>query len=341
MYYQRRGDTIILILMDSLRNDAISPLKGIFKNETWGSYQTIEAFTAPVLASTWYSKTPEDLGMTRTDDDFSSPIPNAIPNDKTLFSGFDSWVTIGRLEGNGPTQMPPSRRNKEKFLPPIPWNAQSNWDPDIFNYVGAKWSCTSTFFPDLIFWHSFTCHGPFSSFTGEGHLECPEMKTPDKLMMRFGSDDRKMGTTKLRDWYMKGVYNAAASLRAIQNITQDVETVILFADHGEALGELLHGEPVYGHRRGMLEIPEVSTVPIFINRDEEIPEDINNLNLRDWVWDMHQKWEVENEQYQEYKQNITKGEMMVQPGNWNMELTPEDELRIKERLKKLGYLSDD
>ena len=326
---------MILILFDSLRNDMTSNLHGIFPEETWSSYRTIETFTAPVLAATITSKTPEELGMTRTDDDFSSPIPNLKPGDETLFSHFDSWITVGRLEGNGPRQMPPSRRNKKKFLPPIPWNAQSNWDPDILNYVGRKWSIANNDWWDLIFWHSFTTHGPYSLFTGEGPLECPEVKKNQRRLAN------RMSKEEVIKWYMKGVDNAVAALQGIRDMCGNKETIICFADHGELLFETdENGERLYGHYAGMKKLDNIGIVPIWINKDEKIPDNINNLTLKDWVVKMYEKYELNNEQYQAYKQAITQGKPVEQPENWNLDLTPEDEAQIKERLIKLGYLGE-
>jgi len=40
---------------------------------------------------------------------------------------------------------------------------------------------------------------------------------------------------------------------------------------------------------------------VWINRKEKIPEDINHLNLKDWVVDMYIKYERDNPEYQKWK----------------------------------------
>jgi hypothetical protein len=53
---------------------------------------------------------------------------------------FDSYISLGRLIGPETTccPLPPSRRGNFKILPPIKWNAVSNWDIDIFRYLGMS-----------------------------------------------------------------------------------------------------------------------------------------------------------------------------------------------------------
>jgi hypothetical protein len=286
---------LILILWDSLRADAVEPFKGIFKEETWSSFKTIETFTAPVIAATMTGKTPEELGLPRDTSAFYSSIdPSKI--DDTLFDHFDSHISVGRLIGNGPCQLPPSRRENFKILPPIKWNAVSNWDPDIMNYVGQKWSVATDTWWDLIYWHSFTTHGPFSIFTGMGPRECPEVVNTDRLMNRMTKE-------QLWDWYMKGVFNAVAALRAIDEISDGKETIICFADHGEALKDEYNGQEISGHFAGMKEIETLATVPIWINRKVDIPKDISHLTLKKFVINMYKKFEKNNKELQEIKQN--------------------------------------
>lgn len=210
----------------------------------------------------------------------------------TIFDHFESHISLGRLIGpEGHCAMPPSRRGHFAILPPIKWCAVSNWDPDIMNYVGQKWSMSNPFWVDYIHWHSFTTHGPYNSFTGEGPKECVEIVNTDRLIRRLSMEDRKA-------WYLKGVNNAIATLRAIRDICNDKETIICFADHGEMLGE----HDIFGHGIGMLEYEEANTVPIFINKKEEIPKDISHLTMKDWIVDMYKKHELNNTEYQMYKE---------------------------------------
>jgi len=279
---------MILILWDSLRIDCTEPLKGIFKDETWSSYKTIEGFTAPVIASTMTGKTPEELGLPRTTDAFWQGIdPSKIED--TLFDHFDSHISIGRLIGPGSEicPLPPSRQGKFKILPPIKWNAVSNWDIDIFQYVARKWSCVTDDWWDLIYWHSFVTHGPWSIYDSMGAAESPEVVNCDRLMQRLANSDPKA----LMNWYMKGVKYAAATLRSLDAICGGKETIICFADHGEALGEEIQGQKVTGHFAGMHKHDILGTVPIWINKREKIPEDINNLNMKDWIVKMYEKYD--------------------------------------------------
>ena len=289
---------MILILWDSLRIDCTEPLKNIFPEESWSKYQTIEGFTAPVIASTITGKTPEELGLPRTTEAFYSAIdPSKI--DDMLFDHFDSHISIGRLIGPGSEicPLPPSRRGKFKILPPINWNAVSNWDIDIWKYLGRKWSAVTDDWWDLIYWHSFVTHGPWSIYDSMGARESPEVVNCDRLMRRLAISN----PDALKRWYMKGVYYAAETLRGLNEICNGMETIICFADHGEALGEEVNGQPATGHFQGMHKHPILGTVPIWINKKESIPKDINNLNLKDWAVDMYHKHEVNNDAYQDWK----------------------------------------
>lgn len=285
---------ILLVLWDSLRLDSVGPFKDIFEKSTWSSYRTIEGFTAPVLAATITGKTPEELGMTRTPEDFELGLdPSKI--DDTIFDHFESYITVGRLEGSGPASKPPSRRGNKIFLPPIKWNAFSNWDPHILEIIGRKHSHNSPSYWDFEFYHSFVSHGPFSLVTGLGPKECPEVKNCDRLMQR-------MSVEELRRWYMMGINNAATFLRSINEMCGGLETIISFADHGECISEKINGRRVTGHFAGMHEkLDSVGIVPIWINQDTVIPEDIGNTKIKDFVIEMHKEFEVENESYQNFK----------------------------------------
>jgi len=294
---------MILILWDSLRIDATEPLKGIFKEESWSSFRSVAGFTAPVVASVITGKTPEELGMSRDVSDFWKPL-NPEKIDDILFDHFDSYISLGRLIGpeTACCPLPPSRRGKYKFMPPIKWNAVSNWDIDIFRYVGIKWSMATKKWWDLIYWHSFVTHGPWSIYDSMGTKESPEVRNCDRLMQRLARSDKKA----LWDWYMKGVYYAAETLRAINDICGGMETIICFADHGEALGEEVNGEPITGHFPGMHNHPVLGTVPIWINKKEKIPNDISHVTLKDWVVKMYKKYELDNSEYQEWKERKIK-----------------------------------
>jgi len=296
---------MILILWDSLRIDCVEPLKGIFPEETWSHYQTIEGFTAPVIASTFTGKTPEELELPRDPSAFFHSIKPELVED-TLFDHFDSHISIGRLIGPGSEvcPLPPSRRGKFKILPPINWNAVSNWDVDIFTYIGRKWSKVTDDWWDLIYWHSFVTHGPWSVYDSMGAKESPEVMNCDRLMRRMAINDPE----GLKKWYMKGVHYAAATLKAIDDMTGGKETIICFADHGEALGEEINGQKVTGHFQGMHKHPLLGTVPIWINKKEKIPDNINNLTLKDWVVEMYNKYEKNNPEYQKWKKCIAQEE---------------------------------
>ena len=295
---------MIVILWDSLRIDTTEPLKGIFEKESWSQFKTVAGFTAPVVASLITGKTPEELGLNRNTTDFWATLPPEKIDD-ILFDYFDKYISIGRLIGP-PTQCtpePPVRRDmRYKFLHPIPWNAVSNWDIDIFRYVGMKWSSATDDWWDLIYWHSFVTHGPWSIYDSMGAAESPEVINTDRLMARLAERNPK----KLRDWYMKGVYYAAETLRALNDITGGNETIICFADHGEALGEEINGRKVTGHFSGMHKHPILGTVPVWINREEKIPDDISHLTLKEWIRDMYIKYERDNPEYQKWKSKFKK-----------------------------------
>jgi len=289
---------VLCILWDSLRVDfAEKYMKGIFPQESWTKFQTIETFTAPVISSIITGKTPEELGIQRDESAFWTAIdPSKI--DDTLFDHFESYISLGRLIGPGPREMPPSRKEHFEILPPIKWRAQSNWDPDIFQYIGAKYSITSPDYYDLIWYHPFITHGPFSIYTGEGPKECPEVVNCDRLMQRLAETDRPA----LLNWYKKGVDNAIATLMGIEHITNGMETIICFADHGECLGEEINGVKVTGHFGGMKNHPDIGMVPCWINRpDVKFPENMSHLKLKDFIVDCYNKYEKNNEEYQQWK----------------------------------------
>lgn len=289
---------MITILFDSLRNDYRHHFEEAYPNWSYGSFKTVETLTSPVIASWATGKTPEELGIPRSVEAFYTSIDKDKIDD-TIFDHFESHISMGRLIGpEGHCAMPPARRGKFKILPPIPWNAVSNYDIDILNYVGQKWSMVNPFWVDYIHWHSFTTHSPFNSVTGEGAKECVEIVNTDRLIRRLPMEERHA-------WYLKGVNNAIAMLRGIVEICGNKETIIVFADHGEMLGE----HDIYGHGVGMLDYEEANTVPIFINKDEKIPDNISHLNMKDWIVEMYKKYEVNNPEYQSYKKRKMEGNL--------------------------------
>jgi len=192
--------------------------------------------------------------------------------------------------------LPPSRVGNFKFLPPIKWNAVSNWDPDIYRYFGMKWSGVSPHWWDMIWYHTFITHGNFSILDSKGSLESPEIKNGARVMQRLSRDDPQ----GMKDLYMQGVNNAVQVLTGLRDICDNEETIICFADHGESFG-VMDGMPQCGHYHGMEKHPVLGTVPLWINKKETIPKDINNLNLKDWIVKMYIKYERDNPEYQKWK----------------------------------------
>jgi len=277
--------------------DCTKPLHGVFPEESWSSFKTIAGFTAPVVSSTMTGKTPEELGLKRDNSDFRATLNKNVINDM-LFDHFDSYMSMGRLIGPETRTMPlpPSRKGNFKFLPPIQWNAKSNWDVDILKYVGTKWSPTNKNWWDLIWWHSFVTHGNFSIVDSKGAVESPEIKNGMRVMERLSRNNPQ----GMKDLYMQGVYNALQFLTGIKDITGNKETIICFADHGESFG-VIDGMDRCGHFHGMEKHPVLGTVPVWINRKEKIPENLNNLNLKNWIVKMYKKYELNNPEYQEWK----------------------------------------
>jgi len=291
---------ILICLWDSLRIDYSQHFKGIFPQEGWNKFRTIAGFTAPVVSSTITGKTPEELGLRRDNSDFYASLDGSKIDDM-LFDHFDSHISIGRLIGQ-PTRcipLPPSRLGNAEFafLPPIKWNAVSNWDVDIYKYFGMKWSGVSPYWVDLIWYHSFVTHGNFSIVDSKGAVESPEIKDGGRVMRNlcFNNPDG------MKSLNMQGVNNAIQILEGLRDICDNRETIICFADHGESFGPM-DGMPDVGHFSGMEQHEVLGTVPIWINRDEKIPENINNLNMKDWIVEMYQKHEVNNSEYQEFKE---------------------------------------
>jgi hypothetical protein len=265
---------MILILADSLRYDfAEKYLKGVFPEESWSKFRAVETLTPIVLASIATGKTPQETGVKF----FTDKVNDNACND-VLFDHFDSYVTVSRLLGNGPGIIPPARRHQMKMLHPIVWNAESNHDDDVLEYVGRKYSKATDDWWDLIFYHSWLTHGPWG-IDNYGPAELPCVKNTDNLMRRQSLEENKR-------WYKIGIDDFRVRLREIRNITNNKETIIITADHGEDLGE----GGGRGHYAGS-DLEELRTVPIWINRKEEIPSDINHTNLKDWVIKMYNKYE--------------------------------------------------
>jgi len=292
---------MIIICWDSLRLDAIEPFKGILGEESWTDVPSIDGFTAPVLPSVVCGKTPEELGVPRDETAFWSGIdPNKI--DDTLFDHFDSHVTVSRLIG--PQTMPhtklvPSRRGQMKFMPPINWKAKSNWDIDAWRVVGNKWSITNPYWVDVVFFWTFITHGNFSCYDSLGAAESPEIKNGGLVMRRLQKQDPQ----KLRDLYMMGVYNGVETLKGLNEISGGKELIICFSDHQECLNETMNGQLMPpGHYKDMHKIPGLERVPVWINKpDVEFPKDMKQTDLKDWIIKMYEKWEVNNSEYQGYK----------------------------------------
>lgn len=296
---------MLVILWDSLRIDCTEPLHGIFPEETWSSFKTIAGFTAPVISSTITGETPEELGLKRNTGDFTAELnENAI--DDMLFDHFDSYISLGRLIGPETRTMPlpPNRTGNFKFLPPIEWDAVSNWDPDIYRYFGMKWSKASPHWWDMIWYHNFITHGNFSIFDSKGHIESPEIKNGTRVMRRLARTD----PDKLKRLYMQGVHNAVQVLTGLRDISDNNETIICFADHGESFGPL-DGLNDVGHFKNMHKHDVLGRVPIWCNFDADaeglsIPSDISNLTLKDWVVKVYKKRELNNPKYQNLKKKL-------------------------------------
>ena len=278
---------MILILADSLRYDfATKYLQGIFPEESWSSFKAVDTFTPIVLATIATGQPPEKTGVRYFTDTVN---PEACKD--TLFDHFDSYVTISRLLGNGPGYLPPARREIMNMLPPIKWNAETNHDDDVLQYLGRKWSMATNDWWDLIFYHSWLTHGPWG-IDCYGPAELPCVKNTDRLMAR-------MSEAELKDWYKIGVLDFKTRLEAIKNVSNNLETVIVFADHGEHLKD---EEGAVGHFAGGHNIESLSKVPIWVNRSEPIPSDISHVTLKDWVIKMYKKYELNNSEYQNWKE---------------------------------------
>jgi len=263
---------------------------------------SIDGFTGPILPSIVCGKSPEELGIPRTDEAFWSGI-NPEKIDDTLFDHFDSHITISRLIGN-PTMphqtMVPSRRGEFKFMPPINFNAVSNWDVDIWKYVGKKWSSVDPFWTDMIFFWNFITHGNYSCYDSLGALESPEIKNGGLVNRRLAQQNPK----KLRDLYMMGVYNAVATLKGINEISGGKELIVCFSDHNEALGEEYNGQLMTGHFAGMHKIPGLENIPFWVNKpDVEFPKNMKQTDIKDFCVKLYKKYEKNNPDYQKYKKN--------------------------------------
>lgn len=274
-------------------------LHGVFPEESWSSFRTIAGFTAPVISSTITGCTPEELGLKREESDFWAELNKDVIKDM-LFDHFEKYISIGRLIGPETRTMPlpPSRIGHDfPFLKPIKWNAVSNWDLDIYRYFGMKWSGVSPYWWDLIWFHNFFCHGGYSIVDSKGAKESPEIKNCGKVQ-KYLCHNNPEGMKSL---YMQGVYNALQVLTGLRDICDNKETIICFADHGESFGPM-DGLTDTGHFSGMEEHPVLGTVPLWINKKETIPSDINNLNLKDWIVKMRDKYECEGTEYYDWKQ---------------------------------------
>lgn len=291
---------MIIIVWDSLRLDSVGPLKGILGEESWTEMPSLDGFTGPILPAIVTGKTPEELGIPRTDEAFWSGIdPNKI--DDTMFDHFDSHITVSRLIGPDThpcIPLPPSRRGMKKFMPPINWNAVSNWDVDIWRYVARKWSRATNDWWDVIFNWSFITHGNFTIYDSLGAVESPEIKNGSRVMQRMAENDPKA----LRDLYMKGVSYATETLKGLNEITGGNEIIVCFSDHNEALGEEYMGKKVVGHFHGMEKIPGLEKVPMWVNiPDYKFPENMQQTDIKNVIVDIYNNYEKKDTKYQKFK----------------------------------------
>ena len=296
---------MLIICLDSLRLDAIQPLKGILGKESWTQMPSIDGFTGPILPAIVTSKTPEELGIPRTDEAFWSGIDKDRIDD-TLFDHFDDYITISRLIGPDThpcIPLPPSRKGMTKFMPPIKWNAVSNWDVDIWKYMGMKWSMANPFWTDMIFFWTFITHGNFTIYDSLGAVESPEIKDGGRVMQNLARNNPE----RLRELYMKGVYYARETLKGLNEICGGKELIVCFSDHNEALGEMVNGQPVTGHFHGMNQIEGLENVPIWVNKpDIKFPEPMSQLKIKDLCVELYDKYERNNPELEEIKKRKMK-----------------------------------
>jgi len=102
---------------------------------------------------------------------------------------------------------------------------------------------------------------------------------------------------------MMGVYNAAETLKGLDEICGGNELIICTSDHNECLNETMNGQLMPpGHYKDMHKIPGLERVPLWINKpDVEFPKDMKQTDLKDWIVEMYNKYELTNETYQAYK----------------------------------------
>lgn len=280
---------MLFCFIDSLRRDAaLKELKGIFgSSETWTKSKSVETYTAPCMASIATGQPPEKTGVVLFTDSVN---PEACKN--TLFDNFSSWVTTSRLAGNTPKWMPPSRRNQKKFLPPIKWNAVTNAELGGLEYISRKYSITCPEWNDFIFYHAWSCHGPWG-IPEYGPKEIPCIKNCDRLM-------RRMSREELWRWYMIGVKDFKAILNAIRDVTNNKELIVLTNDHGEELKDTPEG--ITGHVAGRGDIEVMSIGPFWVNRPNvDLPELVHQEDMKDLLIELYKQYEVEDESYQDFK----------------------------------------
>ena len=281
---------MILVLADSLRWDfADKYLRDIFPEQSWGCFDAVQTFTAPVLASVFTGQSPELTGMYGQSliDAFTRELPKEACKD-TLFDYFDSWITISRLIGNGPKWLPPSRRDNFKFLPPIDWHAESNNDDDVLEYLGRKYSIATNDWYDLIFYHSWLTHGPWG-IDCYGPKELPCVVNCDRLM-------RRQTIEQNHNWYKIGIDDFISRLRGLMNICNNQEIIIVFGDHGEDLGE---GDGGGHYANSNLDV--LKKVPIFVNRPDIDLSNMTHMKIKDLCIDLYNKYEKNNPDYQDWK----------------------------------------
>lgn len=247
------SDKVLVVISDALRWDyAFTHMYGeLFDKETWARMKTKETFTAPCVCTMMSGLSPEEHGVSSFNMEMTVE-DNLLNNHNSVMFSWN-FGEEGRRNYTGISgdtnirddgvNLPTREQNKEGYI--IDFFEEG--EPD----------------EDLVVYHSKITHKD------------------------YGRVNTSYNTTFTREDYEVGVEHMIDQMNDLMEVVPDDWVVIFTSDHGEGLGERGTKNHVKGSNKDNWvseeKHPWLTEVPVVVNREIEIPTDIEQNDFRSLV----------------------------------------------------------